>query len=218
MFSSKLQSKNNNWNRLHCILIEGGIPSIGYCLWVNLKQRMQGKKLKIDFDMHTHGRLRIYISSLSLLGCQYRKKQWQHINVSAITSIEAAAGIPQLLWKHFATSLFLNSAKLKLNVKWEKQHSKIKVQTQPHLLIDLKNRMQPPIFPSKLIGDVEETTVTTVANYDRICKWATNEKAPDEHRQIWNYTNIHQDLAAYKINTLWLVTQLMINNPLVRCV
>lgn len=90
---------------------------------------MQGKKLKIDFDMHTHGRLRIYISSLSLLRCHYRKKQWQHINVSAITSIEAAAGKPQLLWKYFATSLYLNSAKLQLNVKREKQHSKIKLQT-----------------------------------------------------------------------------------------
>lgn len=78
---------------------------------------MQGKKLKIDFDMHTPGRLRIYISSLSLLRCHYRKKQRQHINVSTITSNEAAARKPQLLWKHFATSLFLNSTKLKLNVK-----------------------------------------------------------------------------------------------------
>lgn len=168
---------------------------------------MQGKKLKIDFDMHAHGRLRIYISSLSLLRCHYRKKQWQHINVSAITSIEAAAGKLQLLWKHFATSLFLNSAKLQLNVKWEKQHSKIKLQTQLCLLTGLKNRIQLPVFPSKLIGDVEETTVTAVVNYDSTCRWATNEKnAPDECRQIRNYTSIQQDLAAHKINTLWLVT------------
>lgn len=78
---------------------------------------MQGKKLRIDFDMHTRGRLRIYMSSLSLLRCHYRKKQCQHINVSTITSNEAAAKKPQLLWKHFATSLYLNGAKLQSNIK-----------------------------------------------------------------------------------------------------
>lgn len=78
---------------------------------------MHGKKLKIDFDMDAHGRLRIYISFLSLLRCHYRKKQCQHINVSTITSNEATAKNPQLLWKHFATSLLLNSAKLQLNMK-----------------------------------------------------------------------------------------------------
>lgn len=78
---------------------------------------MQGKKLKIDFDMHTHGRLRIYISSSSLLRCHYRKKQCQHINVSTITSNEAPAQKPQLLWKHSATFWFLNTARLQLNMK-----------------------------------------------------------------------------------------------------
>lgn len=141
-----------------------------------------------------------------------------NISTSLQSSMEAVAGKPQLLWKHFATSLFLNHAKLQLNVKWEKQRPKLKLQTQLCSLTDLKNRMQPPVFPSKLIGDVEETTVTTVANSDSTCRWATNEEnAPDEYRQIWNYTNVHQDLAANKINTLWLVTQLMINSPFVLC-
>lgn len=60
--------------------------------------------------------------------------------------------------------------------------------------------------------------VTAVANYDSTCRRVTNEEnAPDEGRQIWNNTSVHQGLAAYKINTLWLVPQLMINNPFELC-
>lgn len=180
---------------------------------------MNGKKLKIDFDMHAHGRLRIYISSLSLLRCHFRKKQCQHISVSTITSNEAAARKPQLQWKHFATSLFLHSAKLKLNMKWEKQPTKTKSQTHVVLLTVLKPGYKPHFFSSKLVKNVEEDMITAVANYEGTCKWVTNEEnAPDEGRQIWNNTSVHQGLAAYKINTLWLLPQLMINNFIVLCV